>query len=213
MTIDHLEQTLTLDANRAIFWHEKSTLLIADLHLGKQAHFSRAGLAVPSGVQVDNFSRLQELLDEYDPERVLFLGDLFHSELNSTVETFVVFLSTHPGISFELVLGNHDILPEALYDNSQMAIHHPPFHDAPFSFTHYPLEEPHPELYNFYGHIHPGVALYGPGKEYIKLPCFHFAHKQAVLPAFGAFTGLAVVKPGALDRAFVIVEGEVMEVG
>ena len=212
MTFTHKEQTLSLHAHRAIYWHEKATLLIADLHLGKGEHFRRAGIAVPGGVQVDNFSRLQELLEEYNPVRILFLGDLFHSELNNTVETFAIFLSTHPDVSFELVMGNHDILPEALYDNSQLVIHQPPYHEAPFSFTHYPLEEPHPELYNFYGHIHPGAALYGAGKEYVKLPCFHFANKQAALPAFGAFTGLAIVKPGPLDRVFVIAEGEVFEV-
>lgn len=187
-------------------------LLLADLHLGKGEHFNRAGIAVPTGVQVDNFSRLQELLEEYTPARVLFLGDLFHSVMNDTVETFAVFLSTHPDVSFELVLGNHDILPEALYDNSILTVHNPPYEVAPFILTHYPLPEPHPELYNFYGHIHPGAALAGAGKEYIKLPCFHFAYQQAALPAFGAFTGLAIVKPGPLDRVFVVAEGEVLEV-
>ena len=213
MTIHHEGQALTLDARKALFWHERSTLLLADLHLGKGSHFNRAGLAVPVGVQVDNFSRLQELLEEYSPERVLFLGDLFHSVLNDTVETFAVFLSTHPEVSFELVLGNHDILPDALYDNSILTVHRPPYEDPPFVHTHYPLPEPHPELYNFYGHIHPGVQLAGAGREVIKLPCFHFAHRQAALPAFGAFTGLAIVRPGPLDRTFVIAEGEVLEVG
>lgn len=212
MTITHFAQTLTLHPHRAIFWHETSTLLIADLHLGKGEHFRRNGLAVPGGVQTDNFGRLQELLEEFEPARVLFLGDLFHSNLNDTVETFLLFLSTHPEVSFELVLGNHDILPAALYANSPLVVHQPPYEEAPFSFTHYPLEKPHPDLYNFYGHIHPGVALSGAGKEYLKLPCFHFAQRQAVLPAFGAFTGLAIVKPAASDRVFVIAEGEVLNV-
>jgi len=61
LTITHLRQTLTLDARKAIFWREESILLLADLHLGKGEHFNRAGIAVPTGVQVDNFSRLQEL--------------------------------------------------------------------------------------------------------------------------------------------------------
>ena len=169
-------------------------------------------MAVPRGVQDDNFTRLQELLEDFAPDRVLFLGDLFHSHLNDTVETFAVFLSTHPEVSFELVLGNHDILPEALYHNSQLVIHQPPLRESPFIFTHYPLEEPDLELYNFYGHLHPGVQLRGAGKEYLKLPCFSFGKAQAVLPAFGAFTGLSVVKPQLEDRVYVVAEGEVLVV-
>ena len=212
MTITHLDQTLTLDARHAVYWREADALLLADLHLGKGEHFRRNGIAVPGGVQVDNFSRLQELLETYDPARVLFLGDLFHSELNDTVETFAVFLSTHPGVTFELVLGNHDILPAALYDNSQLVIHRPPYVLPPYVLTHYPLEQPHPEGFNLYGHLHPGAALYGSGKEVIKLPCFHFEPWRAALPAFGAFTGLAIVRPGETDRVFVVVEGTVLEV-
>lgn len=206
------DQTLLLHPAKAIFWQERATLLIADLHLGKGEHFSKNGMAVPRGVQDDNFSRLQELLEEYDPARVLFLGDLFHSQLNDTVKTFALFLSTHPQVSFELVMGNHDILPAELYDNTQMVIHQPPLREPPFIFTHYPLEEADPALYNFYGHLHPGVQLQGSGKTYIKLPCFHFGRYQAVLPAFGAFTGLAIVKPLPEDRVFVIADEEVLEV-
>ena len=187
-------------------------MLLADLHLGKGEHFSRNGMAVPQGVQDDNFSRLQELLEEFEPDRVLFLGDLFHSHLNDTVETFAVFISTHPEVSFALVMGNHDILPQALYNNSQLAIHQPPLRESPFIFTHFPLAVPDPDFYNFYGHLHPGVKLRGSGKEYLKLPCFHFGPSQAVLPAFGAFTGLALVKPRREDRVFVVVEDEVLEV-
>lgn len=212
MIIQHSGQTLHLHPAKAIFWEERSTLLLADLHLGKGEHFRRNGIAVPRGVQNDNFTRLQSLLDDFEPDRVLFLGDLFHSKLNDAVKTFALFISTHPGVSFELVLGNHDILPPELYDNSQMVVHQPPLEEAPFIFTHYPLEKAHNALYNFYGHLHPGVQLHGAGKAYLKLPCFHFDPVQAVLPAFGAFTGLAIVKPKQEDRVFVIAEGELLEV-
>ncbi len=212
MTITLKNQTFLLLPAKAIFWQETATLILADLHLGKGEHFRRNGLAVPRGVQDDNFSRLQELLEEFEPKRVLFLGDLFHSHLNSTVETFAIFLSTHPAVSFELVKGNHDILPPALYDNSQMVIHEPPLTEPPFIFTHYPLEVPDTRLYNLYGHLHPGVQLQGAGKERLKLPCFHFGKTQAVLPAFGAFTGLAVIRPLSDDRVFVVAEDVVLEV-
>ena len=43
------------------------------------------------------------------------------------------------------------------------------------------------------GHLHPARRLHGPGRDSVRLPCF--VHEegqgrgQAVLPAFGEFTG------------------------
>jgi metallophosphoesterase superfamily enzyme len=67
-------------------------------------------------------------------------------------------------------------------------------------------------VYNVAGHIHPGVLLRGSGKQAVTLPCFHFSRQQAILPAFGSFTGLARIHPKKEDRIFVIVDETVMEV-
>jgi len=197
---------------RGIFWEEKKILLVADLHLGKAAHFRKEGLAAPAGILQQNFSNLKKLLEDFTPVKVLFLGDLFHSRLNKVWERFTEFLTDYPDISFELVKGNHDILPAAVYENSVMQIHEPPLTIEPFIFSHYPLALEDLQFYNFYGHLHPGVILEGLGKQVMKLPCFYFAKKQAVLPAFGAFTGLSMVYPQAGERVFVIAEEEVIEV-
>lgn len=212
MTIDCCGEILELLPEKAIYWPAAGILLLADLHLGKGAHFRRNGMAVPQGVEDDNFTRLQQLLETHEPERVIFLGDLFHSEENSTVITFALFLSTHPEVRFELVMGNHDILPAALYEHSVLIIHRPPLLIAPFVLTHYPMEEVPDEQYNLYGHLHPGVALRGPGRDRLSLPCFHFASRQAVLPAFGAFTGLSLVQPATADRVYVLAEGSILAV-
>ena len=210
-TIQLENQTLHLHPQRGIFWEEKKILFLADLHLGKAAHFRRRGIAAPSTLSLENFSNLEKLLDAFQPERVLFLGDLFHSSLNNVWEKFAQFLADYPEISFELVKGNHDILPQAVYENSVMKIHLPPMIIEPFIFSHYPLEPEELEYYNFYGHLHPGVLLEGLGRQMMKLPCFFFGKKQAVLPAFGAFTGLAMMRPKKGDKVFVIAENEVIE--
>jgi uncharacterized protein len=44
------------------------------------------------------------------------------------------------------------------------------------------------------------------------LPCFYFGQRQALLPAFGVFTGLAKIRPLKNDKVFVIVEGKIMDV-
>ena len=212
MRIIFQEQQLQLHAHKAIYWEEAQSLLIADLHLGKVEHFRKNGLAAPASAAQANYERLRELIEEFQPQRVLFLGDLFHSRLNYSWEQFCRFLLDFPTVQFELIKGNHDILPEAIYQSSVLHIHPETLTIPPFILSHYPLEEVPEGLYNFYGHLHPGAVLEGLGKQRLKLPCFHFGAQQAVLPAFGVFTGLSIVRPTAGDRVYVVAEQEVLKV-
>ncbi|MEL6864140.1 MAG: ligase-associated DNA damage response endonuclease PdeM [Bacteroidota bacterium] len=206
-------QQLHLHPHRAIYWVEEDCLLIADLHLGKAAHFRKEGLAAPAAIMRQNLQVLRELLEAFEPSRVLFLGDLFHSRINRVWEAFVDLIWDFGEISFELVQGNHDILPHGFYEQAALKLYTEPLILPPFIFSHYPLEGYPKDLYNLYGHLHPGVLLEGLGKQELRLPCFHFGQRQAVLPAFGQFTGLAIIQPKRSDRVYVIAEGEVLAVG
>ena len=62
------------------------------------------------------------------------------------------------------------------------------------------------------GHIHPGVKLKGVGLQQMKVPCFYQSHKQLILPAFGAFTGIHVLTPKEGDRVFVCTKKEVVPI-
>jgi metallophosphoesterase superfamily enzyme len=114
-------------------------------------------------------------------------------------------------ISFELVLGNHDIMSERQYTRKNIAIHNELLIDN-FIFTHHPLEEQKASKYNMAGHIHPGVYLRGKARQAITLPCFYFGKNLALLPAFGMFTGLARIQPKKEDRVFAIIEDKVIDV-
>lgn len=212
MIVQIRNQNLHLHYDRAVFWVEAHTLLIADLHLGKADHFRKQGIAAPTAVRYANFERLENLLVLFGPEKVIFLGDLFHSTLNSAWQDLARMMAENPEIQFELVKGNHDILPKGLYDLSLMTIHDPPLSLSPFLLTHYPLTPADQGLYNLSGHLHPGVRLEGRGKQSLRLPCFHFSKSCGVLPAFGAFTGLSMIKAQKSDRIFVIADDEVLEV-
>lgn len=212
MIIQHKGQTLHLHPLRGIYWEEEDLLFLADLHLGKATHFRLAGIAVHADVSNENFENLNLIIEEYHPSRVLFLGDLFHSSINSSWKTFITFISNYPNIKFELVEGNHDILDPSLFAKSSIDVYTTPLPIGPFIFSHYPLEDGADTLYNFHGHIHPGIQLIGHGKQYIKLPCFHFGSDHCVLPAFGKFTGLASVQAKRMDAVYVIAEGAVIEV-
>jgi len=63
------------------------------------------------------------------------------------------------------------------------------------------------------GHEHPCIGVHG-ATDRLRLPCFHFAPDTAVLPAFGAFTGMHAVRRVPGDRVWAVVDDHtLMEVG
>jgi hypothetical protein len=56
------------------------------------------------------------------------------------------------------------------------------------------------------------VTLTGAGRQRLRLPCFFLGERVGVLPAFGGFTGTAVLKPTARDRVYVVADDEVLAV-
>ena len=210
-TINVAEENLELWPQKAIRWGKNNVLFIADLHLGKINHFRRSGIAVPSKANERNLEVLIDLLYLTKPDRVICLGDLFHSHYNPEWEIFGEVVKHFGNISFELVLGNHDIMSRIQYSRKGIMLHET-LRIGPFIFTHHPMTEIEAQCYNIAGHIHPGVNLRGKGKQSITLPCFYFGECAGLLPAFGMFTGLARIFPKKEDKIFVIVEDKVVEV-
>ncbi|HEY8937445.1 MAG TPA: ligase-associated DNA damage response endonuclease PdeM [Cyclobacteriaceae bacterium] len=208
MEADVFGELLELHPQKAAFWPKHKILMVADLHLGKINHFRKAGIAVPTRANDKNIEVLVDLFWKTKPERVLFLGDLFHSHYNPEWEVFGEVVKHFESISFELVLGNHDIMSERQYERKGIR-----FYDelqiGPFLFTHHPVEKELTDLYNLAGHIHPGVRLVGKGKQQLRLPCFYFGKSSGLLPAFGMFTGLASIKSQKDDKIFVVAENKI----
>jgi hypothetical protein len=82
--------------------------------------------------------------------------------------------------------------------------------ELPFVLAHHP--DPSEAGYVLAGHVHPAVRLVGKGRQRERLPCFWFGAEVGVFPAFGDFTGAAVVQPAAGDRVFVLASDRVMEI-
>ncbi|MEL6252803.1 MAG: ligase-associated DNA damage response endonuclease PdeM [Bacteroidota bacterium] len=205
-------QTFHLHPHRAIYWEEKKTLLVADLHLGKARHFRRAGLAVPIAVSEKNIEILQSLISEFQTERLLILGDLFHSSRNHAWDQFKDWLAGHPKMKAVLIPGNHDFHQKEAYETMGLIVEEEPYVEGEFVFSHIPIKEPMEEKYNLAGHIHPAVRLSGDGRQSMSLPCFYFGEWQGLLPAFGKFTGNGYIEVCQGDRVFVIAEDEVLEI-
>lgn len=207
MQIEIANERLILHPESAIYWDSQKVLLVADLHLGKIDHFRNAGLYVPRMATLDNYERLSSLLLEFDVQRMIVLGDLFHSTINRDWQNFSQLRQIFKSVAFDLVMGNHDIIDPALFATNDIACHDI-LNLGPFSFSHF--EKDTPGFYNLSGHIHPGVRLKGIPGHSVRVPCFFFGEEHGILPAFGTFTGTSMIKPKAGDQVIVISDGELI---
>lgn len=207
MKIRLVGEDLELLSQKAIFWKRTQTLLLADAHLGKVAHFRQSGIGIPAGAGHETFLLLHQLIQKKAPQRILFLGDLFHSRYNSDFEKFAGWRSQFPRVEFVLVLGNHEIETRSLYERLGLTLFHR-LEEGPFSFTHEPN---HSDLFNLAGHLHPCVALAGKAKQSVKVPCFWFGKNFGVLPAFGEFTGNHPVWPLEDEQVYAVAGSKIFD--
>lgn len=202
-----------LSPHRALYFAALKTLVISDLHLGKINHFRKAGINVPSAANQSNTETLIELFIDFKPERVIFIGDLFHSSYNSEWEVLGQVLNNFKSCSFELVPGNHDIMGKGQYLKHNIL-----WHEQELSLTkritlvHEPTPSPKKSKYYISGHIHPAITISGRGRQSLTFPCFWFGQQQALLPAFGVFTGMKSIKCEEGDKVFAIANKKVMDV-
>ncbi len=221
MPIHFQEEELLLSAQRVLYYPAEKILVISDVHLGKAGHFRRYGIPIPTEVNQDNLSRLSQVILQFDPERVLFLGDLFHSETNSEWDDFKRWRRQYSTLRMTLIFGNHELYTEQKYEDLGLQVF--PFldskhirflHDKDDTFagltgsqssngsmisgqekTVKDTAQPNtvPIKGWISGHLHPGIKIQGKGRQRIVLPCFVQQENQLVIPAFGTFTGLHLI--------------------
>jgi DNA ligase-associated metallophosphoesterase len=153
---------------------------------------------------------MEHLVKQYKPSRIVFLGDLFHSEYNHSWKSFKNFIESRICIRPELVIGNHDILEQREYAFLDVYLDH--LIIEPFILTHEPLDNKSKiALYNLCGHLHPSIRINGSARQSFRVDCFYFSKKHGILPAFGNFTGSSKLPARSVeDQIFAIAENEVI---
>jgi uncharacterized protein len=189
LTIEFAGEQLELLADRAVFWPAGRALIVADVHLGKDASFRFGGIPVPSGATGKDLKRLDALIDLTAPAQLVVLGDLVHnrasyaSELTAEVSAW---RAHHTGLDIELIIGNHDRSAGPVPESWRVTEHDEPHQMGPLWMAHHPDLSTMPTLC---GHVHPKYPLKDFDRSTTSLPCFARTQTQLLLPAFGSFTG------------------------
>ncbi len=204
---------LVMSAERSLFWENEATLIVTDVHIGKTGHFRKAGINVPQQVYKDDLHRLLAQILFFKAEKLIIVGDLTHSIANKELDLFRKWRKDFSSLDIQLVKGNHDILQEKWYEQANITVSLSSLTIKNFVFVHDILEKglkTQPGQYLFSGHLHPGISIQGRARQQLRFPCFYFAKKYCVLPAFSRFTGTYKVVPKEGEQAFAIIEKDVV---
>jgi len=190
LPVTYAGQTVWLLPEHALWWPEGRVMFVADLHLGKAATYRALGQPVPSGTTAENLRRLSQLISHYQPQQLVFLGDFLHARHARTASVLgqlQLWRQSHADLNCTLVRGNHDNRAGDPPDDLQISVVDEPYLVGPFAACHHP--QSHATHAVLAGHTHPVVHLQGPARDRLRLPCFVFEARSAILPAFGEFTG------------------------
>ncbi|ALR30346.1 MULTISPECIES: ligase-associated DNA damage response endonuclease PdeM [Chryseobacterium] len=202
-------EIFTLTNQRAAFWKKEKALILSDLHIGKTAHFRKNGIALANHIMKSDLERLSVLIEYFQPEKFIVVGDLLHAGDNSDVDEFCSWRNQYPDLQFYLIEGNHDKISKKLESKLCLNFKAEILEIDNIIFVHDFKKD---QLkFQVTGHIHPGFVINSSVKN-IKLPCFVVTENQLLLPAFSEFTGLDTKNLPKKGRFYIFTDSEIYEI-
>ena len=201
---------------RAFYIDELKAIVVADLHIGYHHQMEEKGVVMRDNTE-DMIKRIEKLLNRYDCDTLIILGDVKHSIgyerkvriLNSLNARIIIVKGNHDG-------GIEDMIDAEIHDASGLRL-------EDFGFVHghaWPSEEVMNAKYIFMGHIHPEVELSDSTGNMHRYPCHLVGEltekgseiygerrerKIIVLAAFNPMVGSAMIEDfGPLLRNGII---------
>lgn len=220
LEIQIAEKPVVLLPQRAAFLPECGTLLVADLHLGRQHAWRGDGMPIGEAAAAasleEPLERLALAVRETGARRVRVLGDLLHAPSGLTTEMIARVAQWRTGlrVPLELIPGNHDRRLDLVLREWDMQLHDSVVIEPPFAFTHEPASAAAGACAGtivWCGHVHPLVHLRTRGDS-LRLPCFCFGSAIALLPAFSGMSSGATIRPQVGERVYAITDDSVIDV-
>ena len=186
---------------------ERQDLFISDCHFGKVTHFRKNAIPIPNAVAQGDLVKLKSILEKHQPKRVFFMGDLFHSHINSEWDLLQQVLSNFDS-EYILIQGNHDILETENY-SGLFTVLDEFIYEEKICLSHEPVKHELPVLC---GHVHPGIGVQTGTTTKTKLPCFWIENHQLIMPAFGSFTGCIEPNKSRTAQAWAVLNNSIFKV-
>lgn len=174
-----------------LYWPERDTLLVADLHFEKLASFAAHGQLLPPYDTGLTLARLEADLSVTKASRLVALGDSFHRPNANSLLTITDQMrldSITQSVECIWLLGNHDPTP---YEGVG-GVCLPALEVDGLTLTHEPKRGVAGLIA---GHLHPAAHIRMGGRS-TRRPCFVHDGRLLILPAYGASTGaLNILSP------------------
>ncbi len=213
LAITWAREVFILLPQRAIYWPAEKALIVADVHIGKDAAYRAWGVPVPAGPTGSTLDRLATLLHATCAKRLLILGDLLHARAGCSsdqLETIQRWRAQHSTTDVILVRGNHDLTAGDPPPEWRIECCDGPLAIRGIHFIHDPADAPRRGHW-MAGHIHPVWAVSDDDGTSLRSPCFWVGSRGAVLPAFGGFTGGMPISRERGDRIILVAGDDVAE--
>ena len=179
-----------------LFWFDKQIAIISDLHLEKGSSFGKTGQFIPPYDSEETFTKLLNILKNYNIIKVLLLGDTFHDKnaLSRMSERALILYETFVK-KYEVifVLGNHE--------NNIVSSNINFINEYVLDGIHFVHQASKKHVYQISGHYHP-VATIRKGSNKITGKCFIHQKYDLILPSFGVYTGGLNIKSSVFKKIF-----------
>lgn len=188
---------IMLDWRGIAFLPAHAMMIVADLHLEKAASFAARGQMLPPHETLDTLARLGDAVADYRPDRLVLLGDSFHSKIVSfdregEAARRLVRLAKETRLVW--IAGNHDPAPPIAVAGE--VLEHVEIDEV--MLRHVPVVDGHREIV---GHLHPAARIATrAGAQRRK--CFVHSPQRLLMPSFGALTGALDLREPAIAELF-----------
>jgi DNA ligase-associated metallophosphoesterase len=193
---------ILLDGRLALFHQTERWLVVADLHFGYELSQRGAGRLVPMWGMASISDRLTALMNEYEPRRLIILGDLVHDK---SAAREAARLLRHLATRCEVVVvaGNHD---RQLGGHVEMV---ESWQTDRFYFHHGHCAADVPGRIQIIGHHHPAAVITDGAGLRLKCPAFVQQTSCWIMPAFSPWASGTRWTPDESSRVWLCTEDRV----
>jgi uncharacterized protein len=200
---------ILLDGRLALFHKTERWLAVADLHFGYELSQRAAGALVPLWGMATISQRLNELVSEYEPQRLIVLGDLVHDK-TAAREAAELLRGFAKSCEVVVVAGNHD---RQLRGHVEMV---DSLETERFHFHHGHCAAEVANRIQIIGHHHPAAVITDGAGLRLKCPAFVQQSYCWIMPAFSPWAAGTRWEPDdssriwlcTADRVFALPEKE-----